>query len=230
MCWTTTRSRSRPAQLRSRHISQPDSSLLGRARTARCSSRQAARFPDEATLIQPDLRDRGIQGQMGLCGQPGNNNTRSEQYAERHWRLRDRPSHPPVDPDCRRARLAPGPDRVCMLEDPSNQFIYTANFNDSTVTGQVDRPERRRSETLARQSQPQLSADWPGDLVHGDRTHQLEGAMTSGRRLAVGRSLPQVPEAPDSCKHEAESRTRLVHEASAVRFPNLIFRARVPVR
>ncbi len=23
----------------------------------------------------------------------------------------------------------------CMLEDPSNQFIYTANFNDSTVTG-----------------------------------------------------------------------------------------------
>jgi 6-phosphogluconolactonase len=25
----------------------------------------------------------------------------------------------------------------CMLEDPSNQFIYTANFNDSTVTGRV---------------------------------------------------------------------------------------------
>ena len=24
----------------------------------------------------------------------------------------------------------------CMVEDPSNQFIYTANFNDSTVTGQ----------------------------------------------------------------------------------------------
>jgi Lactonase, 7-bladed beta-propeller len=25
----------------------------------------------------------------------------------------------------------------CMLEDPSNQYIYTANFNDSTVTGLV---------------------------------------------------------------------------------------------
>lgn len=25
----------------------------------------------------------------------------------------------------------------CMLEDPSNQFIYTANFNDSTVTGKI---------------------------------------------------------------------------------------------
>ena len=24
-----------------------------------------------------------------------------------------------------------------MLEDPSDQFIYTANFNDSTVTGRV---------------------------------------------------------------------------------------------
>jgi len=28
-----------------------------------------------------------------------------------------------------------GPE--CLLEDPSNQFFYTANFNDSTVTGQV---------------------------------------------------------------------------------------------
>ena len=27
----------------------------------------------------------------------------------------------------------------CLVEDPSNQFFYTANFNDSTVTGlQVD--------------------------------------------------------------------------------------------
>lgn len=25
----------------------------------------------------------------------------------------------------------------CMVEDPSNQFIYTANFNDSTLTGRV---------------------------------------------------------------------------------------------
>jgi 6-phosphogluconolactonase (cycloisomerase 2 family) len=25
----------------------------------------------------------------------------------------------------------------CMVEDPSNQFIYTANFNDSTVTGRL---------------------------------------------------------------------------------------------
>jgi hypothetical protein len=24
----------------------------------------------------------------------------------------------------------------CLVEDPSNQFYYTANFNDSTVTGQ----------------------------------------------------------------------------------------------
>jgi len=28
----------------------------------------------------------------------------------------------------------------CIVEDPSNQFIYTANFNDSTVTGRVVDP------------------------------------------------------------------------------------------
>jgi 6-phosphogluconolactonase (cycloisomerase 2 family) len=30
-----------------------------------------------------------------------------------------------------------GSGPMCMLEDPSNQFIYTANFNDSTVTGKI---------------------------------------------------------------------------------------------
>jgi Lactonase, 7-bladed beta-propeller len=30
-----------------------------------------------------------------------------------------------------------GAGPVCMVEDPSNQFIYTANFNDSTVTGRL---------------------------------------------------------------------------------------------
>ena len=30
-----------------------------------------------------------------------------------------------------------GSGPTCMLEDPTNQFIYTANFNDSTVTGKI---------------------------------------------------------------------------------------------
>ena len=30
-----------------------------------------------------------------------------------------------------------GSGPMCMLEDPTNQFIYTANFNDSTVTGKI---------------------------------------------------------------------------------------------
>jgi 6-phosphogluconolactonase len=30
-----------------------------------------------------------------------------------------------------------GSGPVCLLEDPSNQFFYTANFNDSTVTGRT---------------------------------------------------------------------------------------------
>jgi 6-phosphogluconolactonase (cycloisomerase 2 family) len=28
----------------------------------------------------------------------------------------------------------------CLVEDPSDQFVYTANFNDSTVTGRVVDP------------------------------------------------------------------------------------------
>jgi 6-phosphogluconolactonase (cycloisomerase 2 family) len=30
-----------------------------------------------------------------------------------------------------------GAGPMCLVEDPSNQFIYTANYNDSTVTGKV---------------------------------------------------------------------------------------------
>jgi 6-phosphogluconolactonase (cycloisomerase 2 family) len=33
------------------------------------------------------------------------------------------------------AGIGAGPQ--CLLEDPSNQFIFTANFNDSTITGRV---------------------------------------------------------------------------------------------
>ncbi len=34
-----------------------------------------------------------------------------------------------------RSPFSTGSGPQCLLEDPSNQFIYTANFNDSTVTG-----------------------------------------------------------------------------------------------
>jgi 6-phosphogluconolactonase (cycloisomerase 2 family) len=30
-----------------------------------------------------------------------------------------------------------GSGPMCLVEDPSNQFVYTANYNDSTVTGLV---------------------------------------------------------------------------------------------
>jgi len=35
------------------------------------------------------------------------------------------------------APFGSGSGPQCMVEDPSNQFIYTANFNDSTVTGRL---------------------------------------------------------------------------------------------
>jgi len=33
--------------------------------------------------------------------------------------------------------IGTGAGPLCMIEDPSNQFVYTANFNDSSVTGLV---------------------------------------------------------------------------------------------
>ena len=47
-----------------------------------------------------------------------------------------------IDPSSKQLTTMPGePFGVgsgpqCIVEDPSNQFIYEANFNDSTVTGQ----------------------------------------------------------------------------------------------
>ena len=35
------------------------------------------------------------------------------------------------------APFGSGAGPVCLLEDPSDQFIYTANFNDSSITGRV---------------------------------------------------------------------------------------------
>jgi 6-phosphogluconolactonase (cycloisomerase 2 family) len=33
--------------------------------------------------------------------------------------------------------LGTGSGPVCIVEDPSNQYIFTANYNDSTVTGRL---------------------------------------------------------------------------------------------
>ena len=32
-------------------------------------------------------------------------------------------------------QFAAGPGPRCIVEDPSNQYVYMANFNDSTITG-----------------------------------------------------------------------------------------------
>jgi hypothetical protein len=48
----------------------------------------------------------------------------------------------------------------CLVEDPSDQFIYSADFNDSSVTGRVVDPNSGRAEQSARV--PQLSAGRAG--------------------------------------------------------------------
>ena len=41
----------------------------------------------------------------------------------------------------RRMPFGSGSGPQCMVEDPSDQFIYTANFDDSTITGRALEPQ-----------------------------------------------------------------------------------------
>ena len=63
-----------------------------------------------------------------------------------------------------------------MLEDPSNQFIYTANFNDSTVVGKIIderwRPESSSSGCIFR-------SFGQSDLVRRERAHAVEVQIDS---------------------------------------------------
>jgi 6-phosphogluconolactonase (cycloisomerase 2 family) len=46
-----------------------------------------------------------------------------------------------------------GSGPVCMVEDPSNQYVYTSNFNDSTVTGKYINQNTGQLSALSRGSQ-----------------------------------------------------------------------------
>ena len=50
----------------------------------------------------------------------------------------------------------------CIIEDPSNQFIYTANFNDSTVTGLSIDQNQGNLRPLSQQTKAKDSYPLPG--------------------------------------------------------------------
>ena len=64
-----------------------------------------------------------------------------------------------------------GPE--CLLEDPSNQFFYTANFNDSTVTGKILDVNSGTLSELKVKGAPVIQARGSSSLVRGERTYQL---------------------------------------------------------
>ena len=55
----------------------------------------------------------------------------------------------------------------CILEDPSNQYLYTANFADSTVTGAIINSSTGTLTTLRKEHL--LRRRRPANLVHRQR-------------------------------------------------------------
>jgi hypothetical protein len=92
--------------------------------------------PDDPTLANPiALLVETPKGSWVYVANSGNNNTSS-------GLTQDGIAGYVIDPSSKQLTTMPGePFGVgsapqCIVEDPSNQFIYEGNFNDATVTGQ----------------------------------------------------------------------------------------------
>ena len=109
------------------------------AQMERCRPRPTDILPTTRAILLPELRDRVKQRQVALRAEPGRQ-YQHHQRAERHCgilRSPTRTSSTPIAGQGQTVNSTPGTGAgpQCILEDPSNQFIYTANFNSSTVTG-----------------------------------------------------------------------------------------------
>lgn len=92
--------------------------------------------PDDVSLANPVYLVLESKGKFLYVLNAGNNNTGStnSQSGIAGYVL-DPATHIPSELSGSPFGTGSGPQ--CMLEDPSDQYIYTANFNDSTVTGTV---------------------------------------------------------------------------------------------
>ena len=91
--------------------------------------------PGDATLTNPIYLIAESKGKWAYVAYQGNNNTTTgnPQSGIAGWVID--PSTHQLTPEIGAWGTGAGP--VCLLEDPSDQFIYTANFSDSTVTGRL---------------------------------------------------------------------------------------------
>jgi hypothetical protein len=91
-------------------------------------------IPDDATQSNPTSMLLESKGKWIYLANQGNNNTTitSSQNGITGYVLTSSPYALAEMPGL---PFGTGSGPQCIVEDPSNQFIYTANFNDSTVTG-----------------------------------------------------------------------------------------------
>jgi len=96
-------------------------------------------IPDDATLANPIELMVESKGKFLYVANQGNNVTGNNAGSGMAgWFLTSSPSFQltPLTPPT----YGTGSGPQCIVEDPSNQFIYTANFVDSTITGRAIDP------------------------------------------------------------------------------------------
>lgn len=91
--------------------------------------------PDDAALSNPVYLVLESKGKFIYLANQGNNTDPNNTQSGIAGYVIDPSTHYPSEIPGSPFGTGAGPQ--CILEDPSNQFIYTANFNDSTVTGRV---------------------------------------------------------------------------------------------
>jgi len=92
--------------------------------------------PDDATLTNPVEVLIESKGSWVYVANYGSNNTgQAGQESGIAGYVVDKTTHQlsPIAGE----PFGTGSGPVCIVEDPSNQYVFTANFNDSTVTGRV---------------------------------------------------------------------------------------------
>jgi hypothetical protein len=91
-------------------------------------------YADDPTLSNPNYVIAANSGKwLYVLNQGDNSNPNSAQSGIAAFTITQPYQLSPIANGGQTAGTGAGPQ--CILEDPSNQFIYTANFNDSTVTG-----------------------------------------------------------------------------------------------
>jgi 6-phosphogluconolactonase (cycloisomerase 2 family) len=91
--------------------------------------------PDDPTLSNPNYLLVESKGKFVYVANQGNNISTTNTQSGLAGYVIDPSTH--VLSFIAGEPFGTGAGPQCLVEDPSNQFIYTANFNDSTVTGRV---------------------------------------------------------------------------------------------